>query len=528
MFLYLQRLLLVTLSIMITVQIGWGQGPQPRDGAVGGGDGEQTKIAKMQYKIGTGAYKDVNGTIFVKKDTTVSFQVLTPQGDTTFPDNPPVWKKNHAGTDTDLPPAGATNNVTFDTVSNAANDYYTITAKNPHDATNNVQANVVVFGIKLKKDGGDITDTNVFAGQLMNMSADTTPYTPTTFSWIIDGKINGGWEANHIHSLEKPADLSHQTVAFYWSTGGNKTVTFKVTVETGEDYTASVTFNAKRPDISVTSRTTYASFQDNLLKLGEIDVTEGIYHERSAIPAGFGTGTTIWVQRIPSYDYKYEATAAFNYLSCRSTLTTSALDTMDTVDYKYKPSTPDCATDSPDYGVGASVLYTYDTTSFETNLMYQPEGDQSIPIPISLVSWYWTAEGKIDKVAPTNSWSLDDFYNTNKFPTPTVTSTNCVDYPIWTGDSQSFPSGPAHYPQVDIIKGTVSGDVIAGVTISVPGRPSVTTGVDGTYSLPVGGGGPVTYTVTPSKPGFHFNPASQDVTVDWNIVSGINFTAITN
>jgi hypothetical protein len=74
------------------------------------------------------------------------------------------------------------------------------------------------------------------------------------------------------------------------------------------------------------------------------------------------------------------------------------------------------------------------------------------------------------------------------------------------------------------ISGTVTqnGTGLAGVTVSAGGSSS-TTAANGTYTIPGLSSG--SYTVTPSRSGFTFTPASQNVNVSGANVGGVNFTA---
>ena len=75
------------------------------------------------------------------------------------------------------------------------------------------------------------------------------------------------------------------------------------------------------------------------------------------------------------------------------------------------------------------------------------------------------------------------------------------------------------------ISGTVSGAVASGVAMSLSGAAtaSATTATDGTYTFSglVNG----TYTVTPSKAGYTFSPASTSVTISGASQTGKNFTS---
>ncbi|HTP51232.1 MAG TPA: carboxypeptidase-like regulatory domain-containing protein [Anaeromyxobacteraceae bacterium] len=75
------------------------------------------------------------------------------------------------------------------------------------------------------------------------------------------------------------------------------------------------------------------------------------------------------------------------------------------------------------------------------------------------------------------------------------------------------------------ISGSVSGEVAAGVKVSLGGgaTASATTDASGSYSFPGLPAG--SYTVTPSLSGYGFSPATASVTVSASNVSGVNFTA---
>jgi VCBS repeat-containing protein len=73
------------------------------------------------------------------------------------------------------------------------------------------------------------------------------------------------------------------------------------------------------------------------------------------------------------------------------------------------------------------------------------------------------------------------------------------------------------------ISGTITGDVLAGVTVAVDTTHSATTDVSGNYTI--SGLADGTYTVTPSLSGYTFNPATASATVSGANVTGIDFTA---
>jgi hypothetical protein len=75
------------------------------------------------------------------------------------------------------------------------------------------------------------------------------------------------------------------------------------------------------------------------------------------------------------------------------------------------------------------------------------------------------------------------------------------------------------------ISGTITGGAASTVTLSGAGTGSTTADSSGNYSFSNLANG--TYTVTPSKTGLSFTPATKNATVNGANVTGINFTAAT-
>src|SRR5438876_1913593 len=76
------------------------------------------------------------------------------------------------------------------------------------------------------------------------------------------------------------------------------------------------------------------------------------------------------------------------------------------------------------------------------------------------------------------------------------------------------------------ISGTVSPAANgSGTTLTLSGGASGTTTADSSGNFAFAGLANGTYTVTPSKSGFTFTPASQPVTVNGANATGVNFTA---
>jgi hypothetical protein len=170
-----------------------------------------------------------------------------------------------------------------------------------------------------------------------------------------------------------------------------------------------------------------------------------------------------------------------------------------------------------------------------------PSGWQQItfanPIPISAHTTYVASY-----FAPAGHYSDDVSYFSNggvdNAPLHASQDTSAIHNGVYSyGSSSTYPTSTfnaANY-WVDVLYaeassyaagGQVTGN-FAGVTLTLSGAKAGTTGVDGSgnYSfnnLPNG-----TYTVTPSKAGVTYTPASQTVTISGAHALGINFVAST-
>jgi hypothetical protein len=110
-------------------------------------------------------------------------------------------------------------------------------------------------------------------------------------------------------------------------------------------------------------------------------------------------------------------------------------------------------------------------------------------------------------------------YGTGNSGTP-VTDNSTLSYALEPNINITQIAGTTY-----TITGTVSGAVQSGVTITLTGTAtaSTTTAGDGTYSFSGLSAG--SYTVTPSKTGYTFSPASLNPTVTSSNVTGQDFTA---
>ncbi len=84
-------------------------------------------------------------------------------------------------------------------------------------------------------------------------------------------------------------------------------------------------------------------------------------------------------------------------------------------------------------------------------------------------------------------------------------------------------AGPSQARRSFAISGTITGATPGGVTISVSGPATASAITDGVGRYTIRGLSGGSYTVTPSKPGYTFSPASTDVTVSGGSTTGQDF-----
>lgn len=108
-------------------------------------------VAKIQYQNSSGLV-DIPGTLYVLKDTEVTFQAIPDPANMTFPNNQPVWSGTSGATGT-----GTTKAVTFSTISSTTTDNKTVIAT---AGTSTKTVNVIVYSLT-----GVLTPSDNFAGR---------------------------------------------------------------------------------------------------------------------------------------------------------------------------------------------------------------------------------------------------------------------------------------------------------------------------------------------------------------------------
>ena len=162
------------------------------------------------------------------------------------------------------------------------------------------------------------------------------------------------------------------------------------------------------------------------------------------------------------------------------------------------------------------------------------------PIPVTANTTYI-----VSYYAPTGHYAGDsDFFAQSGVDTPPLHAlASGVDGPngvYATGASGTFPNSSFRMTNywVDVvytssntysISGSITGSGGSGALVNLTGQATTSTTADGSGNYSFSGEINGTYTVTPSNPGVTFTPASQTVTINSGVVTGINFTAtVTN
>lgn len=168
----------------------------------------------------------------------------------------------------------------------------------------------------------------------------------------------------------------------------------------------------------------------------------------------------------------------------------------------------------------------------ETDAGWQ-EARFSSPVTIAANTTY-----VVSYFAPQGRYAVDEFYNWSGVNAPPLAVTGSDAGVYGYGSSAQFPTGTWHdsnywvdvvfLPEASVpptatytISGTIQG---TGATLALTGSKAatVTTDAQGKYSFTGLANG--TYTLTPSKAGYTFTPASKQLTISSASVSGVNFT----
>jgi hypothetical protein len=313
--------------------------------------------------------------------------------------------------------------------------------------------------IKILRDGQEITTTqNVVVGERIKLSATVMGGgTPSSKQWTIAGdKVgdylivcdgspgpNGGTICQNPTSAEapEPTGLDQSEVTCYWWKGGNNLqVEYKVTIG-GRQYPKSVTFNVLSPTGAITAVQGATTTRGPIFteqSSGNWYLTHGDVFDpgirlrpNMTYPSGV-SGTIQWIQTY-SINRRYK------------NLDNTWVKVLGTgIDFTYPypfvgPQTQDMV-DNPRQQLTGVVQgqTTFNWQRVEVNdsaktwLMFKPNTNKSIWVPLSFVNWSWSAVA----LKEGSNWVVDTSSKTG----PTAGSP--LAFPTWTGNVKFIPYQP--------------------------------------------------------------------------------------
>jgi hypothetical protein len=235
-------------------------------------------------------------------------------------------------------------------------------------------------------------------------------------TWTVPGRpvqdfvVEGN--SGHVDWLED-TELNSQEVAFHWWDGEDGLeVEYETTSSKGKKLTGSAVFDIKEPDTVLR-----AYLDDGQFQVVEVKYTDpdGTVHEGPELVLGAGNGQTIRFCHDPlPGEFQPGSTQFVQYVhtvgrvqrikeklggACMQ-IDNEGLDST----YPYAPG-PETR-DSP--GVPAAF---YDLTisvsyDFTTQLMYKPDIEGAIFVPLSEMDWFWT--GNCSRVSIADNWTIGD------------------------------------------------------------------------------------------------------------------------
>jgi hypothetical protein len=304
----------------------------------------------------------------------------------------------------------------------------------PADSTCNLQlfsgdnTSLVVIQADVFRDGNKVTgqSQDVVVGQQINLSVQILPSgtSTTKTQWTIPGTTVGGYTiaAQSASATVSPMpDLTATSITYYWVDGGDgRQVTFSFKVGR-KSFSATTTFNVKRPTSSFSSTSTGAVTIDSscggVLMLrygcasGQNPVLGVSFSRQVTDPNGF-PGDDEFAQVVTSTTrHRWNGGTQLN-LSGSNVLDGS---------FPYPGSS-----DSP-----AQQFFPGDTQvsvddSFTMWVIFKPSLQNSIWVPLKSISWSWSGFGQSDGTMFSKSNS------------PNQTGADTTTHPTWSGNSNAL------------------------------------------------------------------------------------------
>ncbi len=266
----------------------------------------------------------------------------------------------------------------------------------------------------------NITDkaVPVITGEKIKLRAVIIPEDKDTGSgrWSIPGQTIKEFivkdDYGHAEWLDEE-DLRTQEVDFHWwNVGGGLEVYYTTNTTDGKNLTAKATFDVKEPEIIFYSQIGEGIFGiaevkykdvDGLIHEGReliLDSTTGytVCFEHDPLPGEFQPGSTQYVQYVYT---EGRVTSHKDLLSgpCKQ-IKVEGLDGL----YPYAPGPQ--TIDIPGIPVSLYDLTIDVENQFIMQLMYKPDAEGAIFVPISELSWTWTGKANREKIS--DDWQIGE------------------------------------------------------------------------------------------------------------------------
>jgi hypothetical protein len=276
----------------------------------------------------------------------------------------------------------------------------------------------------IEQDGEDITydsrKNNIqeeIVGKKINLSGKVKPshLKASNFEWTFpDAKYLKEFRASNDKGEKvdlEDSDKKKQEVNFHWYDAGNKLkLIYSAEVE-GEKLYAEALFNVKKPEITMRAeipggkfafaRVTYTDENRNQVTGDELiydtpSENYSIKFTHDPLPSQF-PGETQYVQLVHTAGRVEKHRDALD--PCLE-MNKQGLDKT----YPYSPG-PE-ATDAPGVPVGYLDLNISVKNHFEMYLMFKPEGEDSIFVPLRVLDWDWTVLAGRKGINDENKWDI--------------------------------------------------------------------------------------------------------------------------
>ena len=203
-------------------------------------------------------------------------------------------------------------------------------------------------------------------------------------SWSIDGDSVGNFTASLSGSDKTDVVTDDDDTSFYFTSAGTRNVTFYLSLDSGDNVSATVQFIVEGPTISVNVDVGTITTANQKLQFGDGSMSNvGITGTATITrPADYSIGTLSWVQLITNSSVVYRGSTGPSQ--------TCIYGPGEDSSHPYTVGTT--LTDNPGIALDPADASTTASDLFKTYLMWTPDGTTpSIPVPIGYIDWGWSA-----------------------------------------------------------------------------------------------------------------------------------------